>query len=176
MTREQKINIIGTSIFTMLLIVMISFTIRVWPVIKTGNIVSQQAISCKQNDTKSGVLETKDRWDNNLVCTRIAEETVVIYEVRSSGRDKEFGTDDDITATKIDLNKSKILGRWIGKKTKEAAVGLIDGLKEESKFKGTEEKSVEFKSKAKGLWDLIPEEKNNKLWKNYEILCTLWNN
>jgi hypothetical protein len=48
----------------------------------------------------------------------------------SPGKDKQLNTSDDIVVEKTDINKSRIIGRWVGKKTKEFAKGVIGGVKE----------------------------------------------
>jgi hypothetical protein len=77
----------------------------------------------------------KDGWGNSLVYNRHAEETAVLYIVTSAGRDQELYTNDDIEWTAVDFNKARIIGKWAGKRTKEAFKGVVDGLKHETKFK-----------------------------------------
>ncbi len=56
------------------------------------------------------------------------------YTAFSPGRDKKLGTRDDQTEPIIDLNKTKITEKWLGKRAKEARKGFISGLSSDSKF------------------------------------------
>ena len=53
--------------------------------------------------------------------------------IKSAGYDKQMNTNDDIIVSSIDYNKSKIVGRWIGTKTKEGAKGFWEGIRDKSK-------------------------------------------
>lgn len=77
----------------------------------------------------------QDAWDRPLKYEGSVEEDYIIVSVRSSGPDSSFGTPDDIVSVRQDLNKSKLIGKWAGKRIKEASSGLWQGLKSKSDFK-----------------------------------------
>ena len=77
----------------------------------------------------------QDVWGQPLKYEGSVEEDCIIVAVRSAGPDGSFDTSDDIVAVRQDLNKSKLVGKWAGKRIKEAASGLWQGLKSKSDFK-----------------------------------------
>lgn len=70
----------------------------------------------------------KDRWGTLLKSSYSSNNDVNIASATSAGRDRIFGTRDDISSERQDINKSRIVGKWIGEKTKETASGFFGGL------------------------------------------------
>jgi hypothetical protein len=54
--------------------------------------------------------------------------------VASAGQDGIFGNEDDIEKSAVDWNKSRVIGKWVGQKSKQAIKGFKEGVKEKSKF------------------------------------------
>lgn len=75
-----------------------------------------------------------DYWDNRIITHTKIDKRAAIYNAYSAGPDKVFHTEDDYFLQKIDFNKSRIIGEWVGTKTKQFLKGKADGLKKESKF------------------------------------------
>ena len=61
----------------------------------------------------------------------VGDDTVKTLTVVSAGRDHMFDTKDDVSYSRTEYNKSKIVGKWIGSKTKQFGKGLIEGFKQE---------------------------------------------
>lgn len=77
----------------------------------------------------------QDAWVQPLEYKGSVEEDCIIAVVRSAGPDGSFDTSDDIVGIRQDLNKSKLVGKWAGKRIKETASGFWEGLKSKSDFK-----------------------------------------
>lgn len=76
-----------------------------------------------------------DKWGTTLLYradSQSSEHKAVT--VVSAGADKKFDTSDDVVIQKVDFNKSKIVGKWAGKRAKEAVQGWTEGLKSKSDF------------------------------------------
>jgi len=82
------------------------------------------------------VTPKKDLWGNKLIYTAHLSEDFIVVSVRSIGRDEMPNTKDDIKYDAKDFNKSRLIGKFIGTKSKEFADGLIDGVKSVETFKG----------------------------------------
>lgn len=65
-----------------------------------------------------------DAWGRPLEYEGHVEEDCLISRVKSAGPDGMFGSEDDVVFVCKDLNKSKIIGKWAGKKIKEAGSGF----------------------------------------------------
>lgn len=76
--------------------------------------------------------ETVDYHGNRIIPEFTKTDTHKTVRLVSPGKDKVLNTYDDVIVEKTDINKSKIVGRWVGKKTKEFAKGIIGGIKEKS--------------------------------------------
>jgi len=102
---------------------------------KTEDIIQIVAKCAKINDwEKLPENALADGWGQKLLYTRTGNNKSVQYEVISSGRDKIFGTKDDMVCVAVDLNKSRIVGEWLGEKSKEAIKGVKEGWIKENKF------------------------------------------
>ncbi len=82
-----------------------------------------------QLDAES-VLEIKDYYGTNFKFEKTATEDCVTVIGASAGPDHIFGNEDDISCTKRNYNKSRIVGKWISKKSKEFVKGMISGITE----------------------------------------------
>lgn len=71
-----------------------------------------------------------DWWGNSLCISRLPnkERTAIVYTAFSAGKDGKYGTDDDLSRSKVDLNKSKRIGKWTGDKAVQFSKGLKEGL------------------------------------------------
>lgn len=81
----------------------------------------------------------KDVWKQKLHYDVGLEPKVITAIVVSEGPDGELNTSDDIIGTATDINKSRIVGEWVGSKAKEGLKGIWDGLKKKSLFKKEED-------------------------------------
>lgn len=79
----------------------------------------------------------KDRWGTPLKSSYSSQSEANIASVTSAGRDKVFGTRDDISSEKKDINKSRAIGEWAGEKAREAGSGFLKGLLSKSKHETT---------------------------------------
>ena len=132
------------------------------PFWETEKIVCAEVTKLVHAKTEFGkhTLTTQDAWGNRLHYIKHvnSEGTLITHRVASPGPDRQLNTGDDIVAVKTDMNKSKIVGKWIGNKTKEATKGIIEGLKGDSEFDQAEgEKakpgvSERIGKTAKGAW------------------------
>ena len=75
----------------------------------------------------------KDRWGTQLKSSYSSQSEANIAYVTSAGIDKVFGTRDDISSEKKDINKSRVVGEWAGEKAREAGSGFFKGLLSKSK-------------------------------------------
>jgi len=99
---------------------------------------------------------TKDAWGRNLIYSVTLEPEVLVVDVTSNGPDGIAGTGDDITAQRTDYNKSRIVGKWIGSKLKQAGDGVIEGVIGKSTFdEVTEEQRPEVVEEKNGLLDKV---------------------
>lgn len=79
-------------------------------------------------------VEKQDAWGNRLQVNVELDKYTLFVECVSCGPDGQFGTSDDISCCVQDVNKSRVLGKWIGIKWKQASQGFIDGLTRKSPF------------------------------------------
>jgi hypothetical protein len=86
---------------------------------------------------KPPVEPQKDAWDHDLKYEYEATELALIATVTSLGPDG-VPSDDDIIVEKTDVNKSKIIGKYVGSRWKRAKEGFVEGLKDKSPFKKEE--------------------------------------
>jgi len=72
----------------------------------------------------------KDSWGTDIMVHRepLPDNKGTCYIGRSAGKDRSFKTSDDIEVIEVDWNKARIVGNFIGKKSKETFKGLIDGI------------------------------------------------
>jgi|19_taG_2_1085344.scaffolds.fasta_scaffold00858_14 hypothetical protein len=106
-------------------------------------------------------LTTQDAWGSSLQYVKRvnSDGTLITHVIKSPGPDRQINTGDDIVAVKTDMNKSKIVGKWIGKKSNEVLKGFIGGVKNKSEFdqgEGEKDKpavSERIGKTAKGAWD-----------------------
>lgn len=76
-----------------------------------------------------------DAWGRSLEYEGSVEEDYMVAAVRSAGPDGVLDSPDDIVTIRKDLNKSKLVGKWAGKRIKEATSGFWQGLKSKTDFK-----------------------------------------
>jgi len=104
------------------------------PLWKTEKILENEIFHAKLNDKEEGSLNIIDGWDSDIIYTRQADKKAVLYHLISPGRDKEMGTKDDMKITAVDWNKSRIIGDYVGRKAKQAVIGVKEGWSKKSKF------------------------------------------
>jgi hypothetical protein len=112
--------------------------------IKTEKIVKETA-KVNMDDLPENTMLTKfDAWGRPLRFSRtIVSENAISQTVTSAGKDGKFDTTDDISHTDIDLNKSRLVGRYIGSRVKEFSKGIVEGSKEKSRFDKMTTKKVQ---------------------------------
>lgn len=120
----------GMFVLALLLMVLIH---SLWMNASTRNMLTEAALNAKRNHLLT-VTNVVDSWGNEAVFERIASETSIDYILTSKGADARLRTKDDIAVVVRDLNKSGMIGKWVGKKTKEFAKGVVNGLKDGSEF------------------------------------------
>ena len=108
------------------------------PKMVTKNHLTQAVNIARSQDLQTGYCfsDIHDWWKTDICIKReLAPDGIAIeYTAISAGKDKTFETDDDMSVIKIDLNKSKMIGKWAGKRAKEAVKGLREGIFTKSKF------------------------------------------
>lgn len=85
-------------------------------------------------DEGSYDLETKDYYNQDLIYIKEVEKGFIRHQLRSCGGDGLFLTDDDYVLDEVNLNKSRIIGNWAGRKSREFFKGFLGGVKQESEF------------------------------------------
>ncbi len=90
----------------------------------------------------------QDWWAKPICIKRevAKDKMAIVYMAISAGRDSLFDTNDDYVSVKTDLNKSKMIGKWAGKRAKEITKGLREGIFTKSKFEDTDGKKEIGKS------------------------------
>jgi len=107
---------------------------RMVPVWRTNSKCERVSIECKRLRMSTCQLSDNDSWGNPLQLIVVRSEAAIIYGVMSAGRDGIHSNEDDIVKESIDLNKSKIVGKWLGVKSKELLTGVKEGWAEKSIF------------------------------------------
>lgn len=79
--------------------------------------------------TKEEGKVAKDAWGNPLQIVYSESAELRQATVTSGGKDEKFGTEDDIVKVATDLNKSRLVGQWVGKKSVEFSKGVASGIK-----------------------------------------------
>ncbi len=82
-----------------------------------------------QLDTEA-IVEMKDYYGTNFRFDKTATEECVTVIGASAEPDHIFGNEDDISCTKRNYNNSRIVGKWVSKKSKEFFKGVISGITE----------------------------------------------
>jgi hypothetical protein len=93
---------------------------------KTRELVEKEAQASLYDEDRAA----KDAWGRPLEYTRLVEKEGIFVQVRSPGSDGKLNTDDDIFVSKQDLNKSYLIGKYVGNRAKEAKDGVLDGIKD----------------------------------------------
>lgn len=96
------------------------------PVFSTNVVVKRQArLMCH---TGMEAPTRPDWWGYKLHSEVEVIKGTKFCVVTSRGRDHAFGTDDDIWHRSTNLNKTRLLGEYIGKRSDELVKGLLDGI------------------------------------------------
>lgn len=126
--------------FVFALTLVVLFISSLLPNIVTNHRLESAAIMAKSIEVEDGHVFNNilDWWGEpiKISCGPTDDGMAFFYTAVSTGKDKTIGTIDDLKKTQIDLNKSKMLGHYVGKKAKEFVKGFKDGEKEKSKFDG----------------------------------------
>lgn len=75
-------------------------------------------------------VEIKDYYGTNFKFDKTATDDCMTVVGISAGPDHIFGNEDDISCTKRNYNNSRIVGKWVSKKSKEFFKGVISGIAE----------------------------------------------
>ncbi len=127
-------------------LIVLGIVFAIWqyiiPHFVTKSRVEDAARIARARDLKTGYC-FKDRFDwwKNPICVErdvVENERAIGYMAISAGRDGKFGTDDDYQNVKIDLNKSRIIGEYLGKRARRGFEGFVDGVRTPDKFKDEE--------------------------------------
>lgn len=139
-------------IVLMLVLGLAAFSIRWYvlsvPIRETRALVDEEVdrlMSQVQNgkidvdvDWKVGAIivdcNTRDAWNQLLGCSVHIDNNFVSVVCLSIGPDGIPGNSDDIVGQSLDLNKSRIIGNWVGTKWKQASRGFVDGSARKSPF------------------------------------------
>lgn len=135
----------GLAVFTAVLLVSVLIGILVYPGCREAR---RQAIAnetAKENERllhrfgsyrlHGGSESRSDAYGTPMQAGDIATTTESrTVTVRSAGADRQFGSPDDVEFTAVDLNKSRLAGKWLATKSKEAAKGIFDGLRSKPEF------------------------------------------
>ena len=147
MSKSQIIYSIGIPLVLVVIVVaLIVRQIPYWRTEKQLKVALQQVMSDKADGPAR--LQIKDGWDEAIYYERKDDPKGILYIVCSAGPDKQLDTADDMPLKGIDLNKSRIVGEWIGKRTKQAAEGFVDGFTGEQDFPEPEPEPVKESGKS----------------------------
>lgn len=144
----------GRFVFIAWLLTISSFVgFNIWinhkqPYWATERILAEQITWCYKHRSEipnKKELDVVDGWGNPLIYARKVYPKSIIHGVKSAGPDGVFGTDDDMVAAKTDLNKSKIIGEWLGQKGRQVVGGIKEGIKKPSEFDPEEKEEPEEK-------------------------------
>ena len=103
----------------------------------TKNRIENAARIARAQDHPNGYcFEDKFDWWNNQICIKRekfedGKLSGIVYQAFSAGRDGELNTKDDYENIKIDLNKSKMVGKY----AKEKTVQFLNGWREKPNSK-----------------------------------------
>lgn len=136
----STVFIAGVLIVSMLvgLIVWINHKRPYWA---TERILDEQIHWCYKNRSElpeEKELDVVDGWGNQLIYGRHVEPKIIVHGVLSKGPDGVRNTDDDIIGYMVVVNKSKIIGEWLGQKGKQVVGGIKEGIKKPSEFEEEE--------------------------------------
>lgn len=139
-SREKRNAIVTITFGTVILAVVVLLVV---------NDISQRRIERIFNDHILMQLDEGDYpvEETTLLGTKLQyhkdiEDYGILHQLRTAGPDEKFGTNDDnIVQSKVDLNKSRMLGNYLGQKSKEFIKGWWDGRKQESEFDKDGEKT-----------------------------------
>ena len=118
-----------------LVVVVVSMVFLLWsyavPFFVTQSRVEDAARIAESRDLVDGYcFDYKSDWWGNPICIRrekAGDNLAILYIAVAPGRDGKVGTDDDYTKLRVDFNKSKIVGRWVGNRLKQFAHGFVEG-------------------------------------------------
>jgi hypothetical protein len=102
-------------------------------VVKTEKLIEAQAVlACNPEYAKVAQLKLPDYWDVETKVLVVEDGNGSLFcMATSAGRDKVFGTEDDLVFKSQNINKSRIAGAWMKKKGAEAVKGIIFGDRRE---------------------------------------------
>jgi hypothetical protein len=107
-------------------------------VIETQKMVNREAAWFLGQMEDGKILSRRkaiDPWGKSILYRGEVSERQRTARTVSAGPDREFFSSDDIKGEAVDLNKSRMVGEWVGKKATEFGKGFLEGLSKESKFK-----------------------------------------
>jgi hypothetical protein len=126
---HERMLIAGVSAF--LAVILIALCQYIYKNSKTHSILERTAFTAKHEhwQSSSNCSNVIDAWRKPISFECVSNELKTTYILTSSGRDGIMRTKDDIVCITTDLNKSRIAGEWVGKKSKQFAIGLFHGLR-----------------------------------------------
>ena len=108
----------------------------------TKSRVEEAAKIARARDLATGYCfkDHLDWWKNPICVQRevVEDERAIAYTAISPGRDGQFGTDDDYKSIRVDLNKTRMLGEYLGERARRGFEGFVDGVRTPDKFKDKE--------------------------------------
>ncbi len=126
--RKTKCNHCGKIAFT-IAAAFIALVVYMWPSWETTSATKLEARAlCSDENYPGGAV---DGWGNEMAYKtyEVEQPLATKCEVRSSGRDEEFHTDDDITYTAQNLHVLRSIGRAAGEKAKGMWGEFMNGFK-----------------------------------------------
>ncbi|MDO8669336.1 MAG: hypothetical protein Q7K65_03515 [Candidatus Buchananbacteria bacterium] len=137
MKKNTKIMLIFLAFIAALLLCVFLFNLIIPTLITNGSLELASDLA-KIREVEDGYVFTDitDWWGQpiKISCGSTEDGMAFIYTSISPGKDEISGTSDDLEKSVIDLNKSKMVGRYSAKKVKEFVKGWKEGEKEPSKF------------------------------------------
>lgn len=131
---DKNAFIIMGSVILLAIIIFIGFWLFTAKERNTRKDLQSCVLIAKQTDLKTNNLTNEDAWGKPVKYERTVDTKYVTYRLTSAGKDGTFDTEDDIVAEAVDLNKSRIVGDWVGKKAQQGWKGLKEGWGSTSKF------------------------------------------
>lgn len=125
-------------VFAAVLVTVFLFTYYViLPNSVTKSRLEDAAMIARGNNFSDGQAYDKTDWWGNPIVIKVikaSDGSAISYITISAGKDGKFDSDDDLRVSRVDINVSKQVGKFLGKTGKEVVKGVKEGIKEKSKF------------------------------------------
>lgn len=123
---------VATLIALVVIVCSILFAVFTYNTRMTLSILKESAKTILECNGE-GFSAPEDVWGTKIQYTFIWGQYKNVATCTSAGPDLKFGTGDDLSVQREDLNKTRIATKYIGSKTSEALKGFLKGLANQDK-------------------------------------------